>query len=161
MDFGKVMYPLLYLKWTTNEYLLYITWNPVQCYVPAWMGGGVWGRMDSCICTAESLHCSPETITILLTGYARVQNVFGVIKKKNTIKKVKRQHTSLYWLYIKNPYNSVKTQIAQLKNGQKTWTDISLKKKNKWPTSTLKMFNIISHQENANQRTPLQNHQDG
>ena len=82
MDFGKVMYPLLYLKWTTNEYLLYITWNPVQCYVPAWMGGGVWGRIDACICTAESLHCSPETITILLTGYARVQNVFGVIKKK-------------------------------------------------------------------------------
>ena len=24
------------------------------------MGGGVWGRMDTCICMAESLHCPPE-----------------------------------------------------------------------------------------------------
>ena len=23
---------------------------------------GVWGKMDACICMAESLHCSPETI---------------------------------------------------------------------------------------------------
>ena len=29
--------------------------------------GGVWGRMDTCICTAESLCCSSETITTLLT----------------------------------------------------------------------------------------------
>ena len=29
-------------------------------------GWGVWGRMDTCICRTESLHCSPETITILL-----------------------------------------------------------------------------------------------
>ena len=29
-------------------------------------GRGVWGRMDTCICRAESLHCSPETITTLL-----------------------------------------------------------------------------------------------
>ena len=28
----------------------------------------VWGRMDTCICLAESLHCSPETTT-LLVGY--------------------------------------------------------------------------------------------
>ena len=26
--------------------------------------------MDTCICMAESLHCSPETITTLLFGYA-------------------------------------------------------------------------------------------
>ena len=25
-----------------------------------------WGRMDTCIFMAESLHCSPETITKLL-----------------------------------------------------------------------------------------------
>ena len=29
----------------------------------------VWGRMDACICMAESLHCSPEAITTLLIGY--------------------------------------------------------------------------------------------
>ena len=32
----------------------------------AWIGGELWGRMDTCICMAESLCCPPETITILL-----------------------------------------------------------------------------------------------
>ena len=27
-----------------------------------------WGRMDTCICMAESLHCSPETITTLFVN---------------------------------------------------------------------------------------------
>ena len=31
-------------------------------------GGGVWGEW-TCVCVAESLCCSPETITTLLTGY--------------------------------------------------------------------------------------------
>ena len=31
--------------------------------------------MDTCICMAESLHCSPETITTLLIGYTPIQNV--------------------------------------------------------------------------------------
>jgi len=30
------------------------------------------GRMDSCVCTAESLHCSPESITTLLISYTPV-----------------------------------------------------------------------------------------
>ena len=29
-----------------------------------------WGRVDTCICMAESLPCSPETITALLIVYA-------------------------------------------------------------------------------------------
>ena len=40
LEFGVDMYTLLYLKWTTNKYLLYSTWNSAQCYVPAWMGEG-------------------------------------------------------------------------------------------------------------------------
>ena len=32
-------------------------------------GRGVWGRMDTYICTAESLPCSPETIKSFLIGY--------------------------------------------------------------------------------------------
>ena len=40
-DFGKVMYTLKYLKWITNKDLLYGTWDPAQCYVPAWMWGGL------------------------------------------------------------------------------------------------------------------------
>ena len=39
-DFVKVMCTLLYLKWITSKNLLYSTWNS-QCYVPAWMGGGL------------------------------------------------------------------------------------------------------------------------
>ena len=36
-------------------------------------GRGVWGRMDTCICMAESLCCSPETITIMLISFTPVQ----------------------------------------------------------------------------------------
>ena len=44
-------------------------------------GRGVLGRMDTCICMAESLCCPPETTTILLIGYTPIQN-------KNLKKKV-------------------------------------------------------------------------
>ena len=35
---------------------------------------GIWGRMDTCICMAESFFCSTETITTLLIGYNPIQN---------------------------------------------------------------------------------------
>ena len=44
-------------------------------------GRGVWGRMDTCIYMADSLHYSPETITTLLVGYTPIRNVLGVKKK--------------------------------------------------------------------------------
>ena len=47
-------------------------------------GRGVWGRMDTCICMAESLHCSHETITTLLTGYTPIQSKKLKKKKKKT-----------------------------------------------------------------------------
>ena len=72
-DFGKVMCTLLHLKWITNKNLLYSTWNSAQCYVPARMGESG-GRTDACICMAESLHCSPETITTFLICYIPIQN---------------------------------------------------------------------------------------
>ena len=34
--------------------------------------------MDTCICTAESLCCSPETITTLLIDYTPIQNLSKV-----------------------------------------------------------------------------------
>ena len=37
-------------------------------------GKGAWGRMDTHVCMAESLHCSPETITTLLISYTPIQN---------------------------------------------------------------------------------------
>ena len=38
------MCTLLYLKWITNKDLLYSVWNSAQCYVAAWMGGGLGGE---------------------------------------------------------------------------------------------------------------------
>ena len=35
-------------------------------------GRGVWGRMDTYVCVAESLHCAPEAITTLFIGYVFV-----------------------------------------------------------------------------------------
>ena len=32
-------------------------------------GRGVWGRMDKCICMADSICCPPETVTTLLLGF--------------------------------------------------------------------------------------------
>ena len=32
-------------------------------------GRGVWGKMDTCICMAESLLCSPETVTTLFVNW--------------------------------------------------------------------------------------------
>ena len=43
-------------------------------------GRGVWGRMHTCMCMAESLCCSPETITTLLIGYTPIQNKRGLKK---------------------------------------------------------------------------------
>ena len=51
------MYTLLNLKWITNKDLLYSTWNSAQYHVAAWMGRGIWGGMDTCVCVAESLCC--------------------------------------------------------------------------------------------------------
>ena len=45
-------------------------------------GRGVWRRMDTCICMAEALHCSPETITTLLISYTPIQNKKFKRKKK-------------------------------------------------------------------------------
>ena len=64
-EFGINMYTLLYLEWITNKDLLCSTWNSAPCHVATWMGGGVWGRMDTCMCIAESFHCSPENTTAL------------------------------------------------------------------------------------------------
>ena len=51
---------------------------------------GVWGRMDTCICTAESLHCSPETIITFLIGYTQYKiKSFKTKFKKSSFSKRK------------------------------------------------------------------------
>ena len=57
------MHPLVYLKWRTNKDLPYGPESSAP-YVAAWRG--VWGRMDTYICMAESLCYLPETVSTLL-----------------------------------------------------------------------------------------------
>jgi len=45
------------------------------CSLGSMDGRGVWGRMETCICMADSLCCSPETITTLLIGYTPKEKV--------------------------------------------------------------------------------------
>ena len=51
--------------------------------------GGEFGREG--ICMAESLHYSPEMITILLIGYTPIQNNKFKVKKKKKRKKEKKR----------------------------------------------------------------------
>ena len=50
-------------------------------------GSGVWGRMDTCVCLAESLHYSPVTVTdeLLLIGHTPIQNNRFIGKQKKMI----------------------------------------------------------------------------
>ena len=41
MDFGKVRYTLLHLKWITNKDLLYSPWNSAQCCMLGWVEGSL------------------------------------------------------------------------------------------------------------------------
>ena len=46
---------LPYLKWRTSKALLFGSLD----------GTGVWGRMDTCVRVAESLHCAPDIVNQL------------------------------------------------------------------------------------------------
>ena len=61
----------------THGTLLNVIWQP------GWEG--VRERMDTCICMAESLHCSPKTVTKLLISYTPIENKKFKLKKKNEI----------------------------------------------------------------------------
>ena len=43
-------------------------------------GREVWGRMDTCKCMTESLHCSLETTTTLLIGCTPIQHFLNESK---------------------------------------------------------------------------------
>ena len=69
--FGMHMCTLLCLKWISSKDLQNGAGNSSLC-LGSLAGRGVWGRVDTRVCLAESLCCSPETITTLLTSYVRV-----------------------------------------------------------------------------------------
>ena len=58
---------LLYLKWISNKDLLYST-GDCSRFCGSLDERGVW-RMDTCVCMAGCLCCSPEPITTLLIDY--------------------------------------------------------------------------------------------
>ena len=65
-EFGMGMYTLLYFKWITR-----IPYPMELCSI---LHGsldrrGIWGRIYTCVCVAESLCCSPETITTLFVNW--------------------------------------------------------------------------------------------
>ena len=53
--------------------------------------------MDTCICMAESLCCSPEATTSLLICYTPIQNAFGV-------KKINKRHTAVKLIQSNTPF---------------------------------------------------------
>ena len=63
-EFGMDMYTVLCLKWITNKDLLYSTWNSVQCYVAAWMGGQFGGEWIHVY-----VRLSPFTVHLKLSQY--------------------------------------------------------------------------------------------
>ena len=66
-EFGMDMCTLLYLKWITNKDIMHRDLCSMLC--GNLDGRGVWGRMNTCVCVAESLCCPSETVTMLLIGY--------------------------------------------------------------------------------------------
>ena len=62
---------LLYLKWVVSR---------ISCTVQETLlsvcgsldGGGIWGRLGTCVCITKALCRSPETVTALLIGYTPI-----------------------------------------------------------------------------------------
>ena len=80
-EFGMDMFTLRYLKWIQQVPTLQ---HRELCPTSRGSldGRGVWGRMDTRVCTAEPLGCPPETITTWLTDYSPIQNINFFQKKK-------------------------------------------------------------------------------
>ena len=67
-EFGMDIYTLLYLKWIKiGPTVQHMELCSMLC--GSQDKRGVWGRMDTCICMTESLHCSPETIMTLFVNW--------------------------------------------------------------------------------------------
>ena len=66
---------------------LYSTGDSAQYYTAAWMGGECRGEwIHVYVYMAESLQCSPETVTALLIGYTPIQNKFFFLMFKLKIR---------------------------------------------------------------------------
>ena len=76
------------------------------------MGGQFEGRMDTCVCMAESLCCLPETITILLIGYTPI---YFITQNKKFLKIKKKVYLDLKHLHIeKTTYGISWAALSQM-----------------------------------------------
>ena len=80
----KIIHKLfLKIKWVNNKDLTTEHRELCSLWCGSLDGRGVWGRMGTWICMAESLHCPPETTTVLLS-YTSIQNKKLKINKQTT-----------------------------------------------------------------------------
>ena len=70
IEVTKVCFDTAIFKMDNQQGPTVCTWNSAQCYAAAWMGKE-FGYLDM---SAESLHCSPETVTTLSINYTPIQN---------------------------------------------------------------------------------------
>ena len=84
--------------------------------------------MDTCTCMAESLHCSPETITTLLIGYIPIENQkkLKIAFPKNFRDKIVNGHShSVFVFYIPILVFCVHPQAFIIVSCQKSTQDVS------------------------------------
>ena len=81
-DFGKVTAHTAIFKMHNQQKPIVQHMELCSVLCASLDGRRVGGRIDACKCMAESLHCSPETITTSLISYTPIQKVFGVNKMK-------------------------------------------------------------------------------
>ena len=80
--------------------------------------------MDTCVCMAESLCCSPETVTTLLIGYIPIQN--NKLKNKNPFPLMKFAQSTIpassaiFNLLFLHWQQTSKSHCFPLKTGEQT-----------------------------------------
>ena len=107
-------------------------------------GRGVWGRMDTCVCMAESLFCPPETIPALLIGYTPIQNKkFGKNEKEERERRKGRGGQSSQRLKNWSPRPKGRGGQDPHNPGWSHWGPMRTPS---WgPTSTSDHFHLIYH----------------
>ena len=78
-EFGMDMYTLLRLKWITNMWVQHMELCSMLC--GNLDGRGVRSKIDTYICMAESLWCSPEIITTLFVNWLYFNKIKRFLKK--------------------------------------------------------------------------------
>ena len=108
-EFGMDVYTLLYLKWITNNDLLYSTWNSAQCYMAAWMGGGfgrewihVFGWLHPLLVHLSlSQHCQSALPQYKIKSYLKRRGKAVLMKVKWQKKSFLNYYTSVK-IYSRN-----------------------------------------------------------